>query len=602
MPFLEARGGAKEQRIELADRPVAIGRLPESALFVDEDGVSRRHCVVEPAADGGWQVRDLGSRNGTRVNGAKVSEHRLQNGDSVQVGRVVIRFIDPQAAVARPGPRVKDAPVNGDELLDPIPLGKEAPRTQAPSAPKVALPGQDRADRKARTGGMNTLDVDLNAVVAGGTAEDAEDKLQRICDDSPVRNFEAKDISLVDMRGQVVHQAASMGGERPDEARESVRIFRLLLLTALRTRASDVHVEPRVDGGAIRLRVDGLMVLAAEIPADLLRRLLGMIKVLCQIDTSLKAQVQDGHFSATMKGRRVDFRVSLTPVMHGQKLVLRVLDTANAPTRLHELGVLPWMYDKLRTVAGRDSGMVLACGPTGSGKTTTLYACLREIDVNTRNAITIEDPVEYYLEGCTQIPIDHKQGNTFATILRSVLRQDPDVIFVGEIRDIETAQVAMQAAMTGHLVYSTVHSKDTIGAIFRLLDLGVEPYLVANALNLIIAQRLCRSLCDRCRRVVRPTSAQIMRMGKVGEGLGAIHVPAGCPACLQTGYFGRRALLELLEFSEPLRDVVLKRPTIGEIRAVLNQGHFVTLQQFGFQLVAQGATSLEEIDRVAAGD
>jgi general secretion pathway protein E len=602
MPFLEARGGAKEQRIELTDRPVSIGRLPESALIIDEDGVSRRHCVVEPGSQGGWMIRDLGSRNGTRVNGARISEQELQNGDTVQVGRVNIRFIDPQGAVAHPGPRAVERRPAEDDLLDPIPLGKERDRPTAPMAPKVALPGRDRDERAARAGSMNTVDVDLNSVVAGGSIEDAEDRLQRICDDSPLKPFEAKDISLVDMRGQVVHQAASLGGERGDDARESVRVFRLLLLTALRTRASDVHVEPRVDGGAIRLRVDGLMVLAAEIPADLLRRLLGMIKVLCQIDTSLKAQVQDGHFSATMKGRRVDFRVSLTPVMHGQKLVLRVLDTANAPTRLHELGVLPWMYEKLRTVAGRDSGMVLACGPTGSGKTTTLYACLREIDVNTRNAITIEDPVEYYLEGCTQIPIDHKQGNTFATILRSVLRQDPDVIFVGEIRDIETAQVAMQAAMTGHLVYSTVHSKDTIGAIFRLLDLGVEPYLVANALNLIIAQRLCRSLCERCRRVARPTSAQLLRMGKMAEGMGAIHVPAGCPACLQTGYFGRRALLELLEFSEPLRDVVLKRPTIGEIRAVLAQGHFVTLQQFGFQLVAQGATSLEEIDRVAAGD
>jgi type II secretory ATPase GspE/PulE/Tfp pilus assembly ATPase PilB-like protein len=183
-----------------------------------------------------------------------------------------------------------------------------------------------------------------------------------------------------------------------------------------------------------------------------------------------------------------------------------------------------------------------------------------------------------------------------------VLRQDPDVIFVGEIRDIETAQVAMQAAMTGHLVYSTVHSKDTIGAIFRLLDLGVESYLVANALNLIVAQRLCRSLCERCRRATRPTSQQLMRMGRMGEGVGAVHVPAGCPACLETGYFGRRALLELLEFTEPLRDVVLKRPTISEIRTVLQQGHFITLQQFGFQLVANGSTSLDEVDRVAGGD
>lgn len=327
-----------------------------------------------------------------------------------------------------------------------------------------------------------------------------------------------------------------------------------------------------------------------------------MVKILCQIDTSQKSQVQDGHFSITTKGKRVDFRVSLTPAVHGQKLVLRVLDTSNSPTRLHELGVLPWMYEKLRTMAGRDSGMVLACGPTGSGKTTTLYSCLREIDVETRNAITIEDPVEYYLEGCTQIPIDHKQGNTFANILRSVLRQDPDVIFVGEIRDIETAQVAMQAAMTGHLVYSTVHSRDSMGAIFRLLDLGVESYLVANAINLIVAQRLCRALCMNCRKAVRLTSQQLLKMGRAADGMPSIFSPVGCGKCLGTGYRGRRALLELLEFSDGVRDVVLKRPTISDLRNVLEQGHYITLQKFGFQLVAQGVTSFEEVERVAGGD
>ena len=597
MPFLESRGGPRPVRFELIGDPVTLGRSSDNSLVLEAEGVSRRHCVVERTAAGGWQVRDLASRNGVRVNGARVDRAELSNGDTIQVGLSEIKFIDPAAAVDRPGPRGGEA--SGDASLGDLPIGGDAPKARKGPAAKVALPGM--AGRGARADDRNTLDVDLNEI-AGGRLDDAEERLLRICEESPNHAFEARDISLVDMRGQVIHQAATMGGEKPEEARESVRLFRLVILTALRTRASDVHVEPRVDKGAIRLRVDGLMVLAAEIPLDLFRRLLGMIKILCQIDTSQKAQVQDGHFSAVIKGRRVDFRVSLTPAMHGQKLVIRVLDTSNAPTRLHELGVLPWMYEKLRTVAARDSGMVLACGPTGSGKTTTLYACLREIDVNTRNAITIEDPVEYHLDGCTQIPIDHKQGNTFANILRSVLRQDPDVIFVGEIRDIETAQVAMQAAMTGHLVYSTVHSKDTIGAIFRLLDLGVESYLVANALNLIVAQRLCRSLCERCRRAERPTSAQLMRMGKAGEGVGVVHVPAGCPACLQTGYFGRRALLELLEFTEPLRDVVLKRPTIGDIRSVLAQGHFVTLQQFGFQLVAQGCTSLDEIDRVAGGD
>ncbi len=588
MPFLEARGGPRTVRLELSDKAVSIGRLGDNALVLDLEGVSRQHCVVEPAGCG-WQVRDLDSRNGTRVNGQRVTQVGLRHGDVIAAGKAQVRFVDPAQAVRAPGPAGGAPP---DATLALAPEGVQADPVPAS---RVALPGQGHAER--RTAG--TIDVDLNEIV-GNAREDAEARLQRICDEAPEQRYAARDISLVDMRGQVLHPSASLGGG--DDARESVRMFRLLILTALRTRASDVHVEPRNDRGAIRLRVDGLMVLATEIPLDLLRRILGMIKVLCQIDTSQKAQVQDGHFSAEVQGRRVDFRVSLTPVMHGQKLVIRVLDTAHAPTRLHELGVLPWMYERMRAVSGRDSGMVLACGPTGSGKTTTLYACLREIDVETRNAITIEDPVEYHLEGCTQIPIDSSQGNSFANILRSVLRQDPDVIFVGEIRDIETAQVAMQAAMTGHLVYSTVHAKDSIGAIFRLLDLGVEAYLVANAINLIVAQRLCRSLCTRCRRAVRPTSAQTLRMGRAGDGLGVIHVPAGCPACLETGYFGRRALLELLEFSQPLRDVVLRRPTISDIRQALGQGHFITLQQFGFQLVAEGATSLEEIERVAGGD
>jgi general secretion pathway protein E len=344
------------------------------------------------------------------------------------------------------------------------------------------------------------------------------------------------------------------------------------------------------------------MISAIELNMSIFRRILGVVKILCELDTSQRNQVQDGHFSVAVKGRRVDFRVSLTPSMHGQKLVIRVLDSSNAPSRLHELGLMPWMYEKLRTIATKDAGLLLACGPTGSGKTTTLYSCLREIDVEQRNAITIEDPVEYFLEGCTQIPIDHKQGNTFANILRSVLRQDPDVIFVGEIRDIETATVAMQAAMTGHLVYSTVHAKDSIGAIFRLLDLGVEAYLVANALNVILAQRLVRLLCDNCKKPVTPTPTQNMKMGHHLDGVGRIFAPTGCKRCLRTGFMGRRALFELLEVTDSMRDIVLKTPTIQGIRGIAEQGLFTTLQQYGFQLVAQGATSIDEIDRVSGSE
>ena len=618
MPFLEVKGGPRPRRIKLDGSSVSIGRLADNVVAEDDSSLSRKHCVIE-FVEGAWQVRDLQSRNGTRVNGGKISKKRLAHLDVIRIGKLEIHFVSPEEAVLNAGTKVSQtdekpaldqvAPENlNDDILPSIPLSRVEKSKQERPRPKVALPGlqpsptsDDASEHFLPV--ANTIDIDLNSIVgAGHMGSDPESRLRKICDEAPEKPFAASDISLVDMRGQIVHQAAEMGGDDDDDASESIRVFRLVLLTALRSRASDVHVEPRMDRATIRLRVDGMMVLASEIPLDLLRRLLGMVKILCQIDTSQKSQVQDGHFSTMTKGQRVDFRVSLTPAVHGQKLVLRVLDTSNSPTRLHELGVLPWMYEKLRTMANRDSGMVLACGPTGSGKTTTLYSCLREIDVQTRNAITIEDPVEYYLEGCTQIPIDHKQGNTFATILRSVLRQDPDVIFVGEIRDIETAQVAMQAAMTGHLVYSTVHSRDSMGAIFRLLDLGVESYLVANAINLIVAQRLCRSLCLNCRKAVRLSSQQLLKMGRVVDGMPSIFSPVGCGKCLGTGYRGRRALLELLEFSDGVRDVVLKRPTISDLRNVLAQGHYITLQKFGYQLVSQGVTSFEEIERVAGGD
>ena len=618
MPFLEVKGGPRPRRIKLDGSTVSIGRLADNVVAEDDSSLSRKHCVIE-FVEGAWQVRDLQSRNGTRVNGGKISKKRLAHLDVIRIGKLEIHFVSPEEAVLNAGPKESQTDTNpaldqvapenlNDDILPSIPLSRVEKSKQERPRPKVALPGLQPSPTSDDVSEhflpvANTIDIDLNSIVgAGHMGSDPESRLRKICDEAPEKPFAASDISLVDMRGQIVHQAAEMGGDDDDDASESIRVFRLVLLTALRSRASDVHVEPRMDRATIRLRVDGMMVLASEIPLDLLRRLLGMVKILCQIDTSQKSQVQDGHFSTLTKGQRVDFRVSLTPAVHGQKLVLRVLDTSNSPTRLHELGVLPWMYEKLRTMANRDSGMVLACGPTGSGKTTTLYSCLREIDVETRNAITIEDPVEYYLEGCTQIPIDHKQGNTFATILRSVLRQDPDVIFVGEIRDIETAQVAMQAAMTGHLVYSTVHSRDSMGAIFRLLDLGVESYLVANAINLIVAQRLCRSLCLNCRKAVRLSSQQLLKMGRVVDGMPSIFSPVGCGKCLGTGYRGRRALLELLEFSDGVRDVVLKRPTISDLRNVLAQGHYITLQKFGYQLVSQGVTSFEEIERVAGGD
>lgn len=572
MPYLEVKTPQGNKRLKLGNAALTIGRMPDNALVLIDDRASRRHCVIEPYRDG-YRVRDLGSRNGTRLNETKISVEVLENGDVLRIGKCELRYIDPE---------------------------QQTPRRLRPDTPDFAAAKQNDGNNLLT---QATLDIDLHDEIVD-VQTDYERKLREIIDAALTKPFNENDISLVDASGVIVHQATSAGLDsgRDEDAGEGLRVFRMLLLAAFRARATDIHIEPRHDKAAIRLRVDGYMLSAVQLSKSIAKRVFGVVKVLCQIDISHKAMVQEGHFAVLAKGRRVDYRVSFTPTMSGQKLVIRVLDSANSPARLHELGLVPWMYEKLRQVATKDAGMLLACGPTGSGKTTTLYSCLREIDVEQRNGITIEDPVEYYLEGCTQIPIDHKQGHTFANLLRSVLRQDPDVIFVGEIRDMETAKVATQAAMTGHLVYSTVHAKDTIGAIFRLLDLGIEPYLVANALNLIVAQRLIRTLCDSCKKAVKPTPAQNMKMKAMLSGVPHIYVPVGCRRCLRTGYVGRRAIFELLDINDAMRDILLKEPSIKALRDSASQGLFTTLQESGFQLVAQGFTSMEEVDRVSGSD
>jgi general secretion pathway protein E len=292
----------------------------------------------------------------------------------------------------------------------------------------------------------------------------------------------------------------------------------------------------------------------------------------------------------------VDYRASFTPTVHGHKLVARILDERIAPQSLSDIHMPIYMLERIRKACQNDAGMILACGPTGSGKTTTLYNALREIDRQRRNVVTIEDPVEYTIDNVTQIPVGH--NNTFGDILRSVLRQDPDVILVGEVRDGETARTAAQAAMTGQVVFSTVHAKDTIGAVFRLLDLGIEPYLVANSMDVIIAQRLIRVLCEYCKRPVKVTPGQSTRIGRFLEGKSEVFAATGCARCLRTGFNGRRAVFEMLDFNDELRDCVLNMPTIAQMKKIIEQGVFTTLQQSGWLMAARGVTTLDEVERV----
>jgi general secretion pathway protein E len=334
-------------------------------------------------------------------------------------------------------------------------------------------------------------------------------------------------------------------------------------------------------------------------------KLTTLVKVLSDIDIAHKNTIQEGHFASVVPApkiktgkRRVDYRVSFAPALHGQKLVMRILDPTNAPLRIADLKLPAWMYEEIGSAIRQDAGMVLVAGPTGSGKTTSLYALVRSIEATSRNVVTIEDPVEIQIENVTQIPVDEAHDKSFSQLLRSVLRQDPDVLLVGEIRDTETARIAMQAAITGHLVFSTVHTKDTVGTIFRLLDLGVEPYLVAQGLHVVLAQRLARRLCPYCKKPINPSPDQRRAMGEAGAKVSKIYGPKGCIRCLGTGYSGRQAFFELLVVTDVLRDVVLRNPSMMDIQTAISGGKFVKLAQAAYQLVADGTSPFDEIERI----
>ena len=547
--LIPIRGTSKEVQLSDATK-VTIGRGPENAIPLLDDQASRKHAVIEPDGRGGYRVRDLGSRNGTRLNEIRVEESPLKSGDVVRVGQH--EFL------------IKVEGLREEQLSQ---MHVAAPQVMA-HAPNVMTPAPLTANREL-----------------GWMFE-----LSELMDQLPPKG-EKEAISMIDAAGVPTDVLAGTS--------DGPNAVRLLLQLASKSRATDIHWEPRNELFNIRMRVDGEMTPIVELPKRVGELAYGLIKTACQMQVAGRDAVQDGNFSIVFPDRRVEYRISFTPTMHGQKLVVRILDQRGNPASLLDLGLINYMYDRIRKVCEQDSGLILTCGPTGSGKTTTLYNCIREIDRQARNVITIEDPVEYQLSGVTQIPVDEARGNNFGQLLRSVLRQDPDVILVGEVRDEETARTAMQAALTGHLVFSSVHSKDSITAVFRLLDLKIEPYLVANSLNLILAQRLVRTLCDSCKRPVAVTPGQATRIGRHLQGRSQVFTATGCVKCLRTGYRGRRALFEMLDFNDELRDIVLNKPTIQAMKKVIEQGLFTTLLHSGWRLAADGHTTLDEVERVA---
>jgi general secretion pathway protein E len=565
-PYLQVVEAGATRTFIFSGEPVLIGRTRDCTVVLSDSLASRNHCVIERIA-GGFQIRDLGSRNGTLVNGRRTEATFLSPGDEVRIGYAVLTLIDP----THTAPEEDIEELSEDDVIDP-----------APGA------------------GVGS---DAGAFSAVRPVDDPDQALTSLAAALPADNLTEATIVLANGRGQRV------GGVKAGVAirapREPADLFRLLILVALRSRATDIHIEPRRDHYGIRLRVDGDMVDVARLTSAIGIRFATFVKVICDLDIAQRNAMQEGRFSSVVpsriegrESRRIDYRVSFAPAVFGQKAVIRVLDEENAPLSVVDLNLPTWMREALQIQIEQDAGMVLVAGPTGSGKTTTLYSLLRGIELDRRNVVTIEDPVEMQIAGTTQMPVDEGSGKSFANILRSVLRQDPDVIMVGEVRDAETARTAMQAAITGHLVLSTIHTRDTIGTIYRLLDLGIEPYLVGQALNLVVAQRLVRRLCQFCRKKVTPTEAQRKEFISAGLMANFTYAPVGCPKCLGTGHLGRRAVFELLTVDARIRAKIQASASESELTAALEGTKFVSLHRGGLRLVVEGQVSYDEIHRI----
>ncbi len=384
-----------------------------------------------------------------------------------------------------------------------------------------------------------------------------------------------------------------------------IRLVNLILFEAVKRAASDVHVQPYEDRLVVRFRLDGVLHDLFEPPKALQAEITSRIKVMGGMNIAEHRLAQDGRATVEVGDRVIDLRIATLPTHVGERVVIRLLDKSVRLYTLDELGMPAAALLAFRRLIHTDHGIVLVTGPTGSGKTTTLYGALQEINAKESNILTLEDPIEYRLEGISQTQISEKKGMTFATGLRHVLRQDPDIIMVGEIRDTETARMAIQSALTGHLVYSTLHTNDASGAIARLLDLGAEPYLVASSLLGVLAQRLVRRICPSCRRTYEPGPEEAARWN-LSEADGPLPRPVyrgvGCDACLGTGYHGRVGIFELLTVSEPIRELILAQAKASSLKAEALHSGMTTLRADGLAKVAAGVTTMDEVVRVTGRD
>jgi len=400
-----------------------------------------------------------------------------------------------------------------------------------------------------------------------------------------------------DEDGITLEQLKELSGEAP-----VVRLANMIISRGITDKASDIHIEPAKDCLRIRYRVDGILQDGMTLPKKAQASITSRFKIMADMDIAEKRAPQDGRISATIEGKPYDFRVSTLPAVFGEKIVMRVLDKSNISVGLNKLGLLPYTYDMFESMIQRTYGIILVTGPTGSGKSTTLYSVLSKLNSGEKNILTIEDPVEYELSGITQSMVNNRAGMTFASGLRSMLRQDPNIIMVGEMRDQETAMIAIEAALTGHLVISTLHTNDAPGAVARLLDMGIESFMIASSVVGVMAQRLLRTVCAKCKEQYTPPRDAIKRLGMnldiLDKGEVTFYRGRGCDTCKGTGYKGRVGVYELMPITDKVRELILARASSYAIREAAIEAGMRTLKDDAMEKILLGITTLEESLRV----
>jgi type IV pilus assembly protein PilB len=453
----------------------------------------------------------------------------------------------------------------------------------------------DPLDLRATEDLRFALGKDLDVVVA--PSEQVEERIRQ--------HYGSETATMDDILKQL-GEAGEMLQMRDDEtaaveaeanATPIIRFVDLILYQAIQDRASDIHFEPFENEFKIRYRVDGALYEMAPPPRHLALPVISRVKVMANMNIAERRLPQDGRIQKNIAGRHIDLRVSTLPTQFGESLVLRVLDRTTVNLDLERLGMPDYIYSYLLELIERPNGIFIATGPTGSGKTTTLYSCLRKINTIDSKLLTAEEPVEYDLEGIVQVPVNEGIGLTFARVLRAFLRQDPDRIMIGETRDLETAQIAVQASLTGHLVFTTLHTNDAPGAVTRLIDMGVEPFLISSTLEAVLGQRLLRSICPECRTPYEPDAVLLAELGLTRRDVGKKHFfyGKGCDACNNTGYKGRKGIYELMKITDPLRELINERAATVALKQKAIELGMVSLRQDGLRSIFAGDTTIDEV-------